>query len=441
MRAPVVDRAHPRHVRDAPEVSRDRIAEALGRWQARELRLARNFRECAGLTPQELEDIYQDTVLVLLDRRYESEEHLRNALHAGLKMRALRCHSKELRREEITNGLQASEYGDERDSPEHSALIREDRLIVAEFLAGLNTIEQRVFCLHAEGMRYRAIATTLGVDVNVARNAERACERRREHFQLLYDTGRLCRFRASTIKALQGGQATSDALAGSALAHLERCATCRAEHRTNAKRLRLRFQDQAAVLLPTPAFLSRASRLVNYLGVRARVFQHRLTVNAMPISSPDIRERSIALLAGGGAAGKVAVGAASVALIAGAVGATHALDHDPSRHLHHVGSPASNVHPSGLAGTLQPRVQADVHRDSNISHEASKPKRAGHVVPLGQNLPGKVVSLHAPHPIGPRQYELSKLKRLSLPKDRAPLQQTSTQTRPLHQRGGGPFSP
>src|SRR5450759_1757780 len=57
----------------------------LGEWQQVELRIARAFAECRGLSTEQLEDLYQETVLALLPRRYESEEHLRNALRAGLK--------------------------------------------------------------------------------------------------------------------------------------------------------------------------------------------------------------------------------------------------------------------------------------------------------------------------------------------------------------------
>ena len=55
-------------------------------------------------------------------------------------------------------------------------------------------------------MQYRAIAPVLGIPVNEARNTARACERKRERFQLLYDTGRLCGYRAQTIQALQNGE-------------------------------------------------------------------------------------------------------------------------------------------------------------------------------------------------------------------------------------------
>ena len=66
-----------------------------------ELRIARGFGECKGLTAQELEDIYQDTVMVLLQRRFATEKHLRDALRSGLKYRALNFHRDEGNRAEI----------------------------------------------------------------------------------------------------------------------------------------------------------------------------------------------------------------------------------------------------------------------------------------------------------------------------------------------------
>jgi hypothetical protein len=78
-----------------------------------------------------------------------------------------------------------------------------------------------VFWLIADGMRYRAIASALEIPVKRTRNASRSCERKRERFQPLYDTGRLCGYSAATIQALQGGEVTSEEVARRAFAHLE----------------------------------------------------------------------------------------------------------------------------------------------------------------------------------------------------------------------------
>jgi RNA polymerase sigma factor (sigma-70 family) len=345
------------------------------------LRIARGFGECRGLATPELEDIYQDTVEVLLKRRYASELHLRNALRAGLKHRSLHFHEREGRRAEIrsesTPTLQAPEL-ERQDDTERAALIRQDRLVVTEFLAELTPIEQRVFWLLAEGMKYRQIAKVLNLEGKDAHKAERSCEKKRGQFQVLYEAGRLCGYRAATIQALQAGQATSEELAGRAFAHLESCASCRAEHRTNARRLRLRFQGQAKILLPVPTFLHRLGWLAR-LDVKARVLLHRIAADGMPLGTGGVRERGAALLAGGGAAAKAAMTVATVAVIAGGTIATKALDHKPTQHHHHAttrvaaGEPSHPVAaepaatPPVLRATSQPqRKQARVqHRQAS----------------------------------------------------------------------------
>ncbi len=206
--------------------------------------MARGFRECWGMSLKQLEDVYQDTVLALLGRRYVNEEHLRNALRAGIKHRALNLHRNERRHWEILNEHASqirafAQADDAQREPERTALIHQDRLIVIEFLAELTELERRVFALFADGMRYAAIAAALSIDPNRARKAARAFERKRARFQLLYEAGRLCGFRAGTIAAMQLGQAMGSELAQRALAHLEHCAQCRDDHATNVKRLRL----------------------------------------------------------------------------------------------------------------------------------------------------------------------------------------------------------
>jgi DNA-directed RNA polymerase specialized sigma24 family protein len=339
-----------------PGLAPEYVGEVLGQWQRPELRIARGFGECKGLTAQELEDIYQDTVEVLLARRYASELHLRNALRAGIKHRALHFHSNEGRRSEILReGIATFDVSERtgQDSTERAALIREDRLVVAEFLTELSPVEQRVFWLMAEGMKYRLIAKVLSIETNAARNAARSCERKREHFQLLYDTGRLCGYRAATIHALQAGESTSEELASRAFAHLESCASCRAEHQTNARRLRRRFQGQAAILLPVPAFLHQLGWLAR-LDAKARMLQHRLAPDGLPMGPGGVRERAAALVAGAGAATKLAAGVATVAVIAsGTIGATHVLDHKPAPHRHQAAArPAVTESPRSAASQL-----------------------------------------------------------------------------------------
>jgi DNA-directed RNA polymerase specialized sigma24 family protein len=300
--------------------------------------------ECRGLSKEQLEDIYQETTLALYSRPYDSEEHLRNALRDGIKKRALRLHRDEHRHGQIrarsAPGLRLmAETREEQTAPEPAVLAKEDRLIALEFKTELDEDEQRVFAWLVEGLQYRAVASVLNIPVNEARNTARSCERKRERFQLLYDTGRLCGYRAQTILALQNGEATSEVLAERAFAHLESCGHCRLEHRTNAKRLRRSFRDQAAALLP-PVFIGHLGWL-SRLGLRARLLLHRLGIDTVPVGQGGVRERAVALLAGGGVGAKVAVGVVTVGVLAGGAVATHVLEQSPSPHRHHVARSAA----------------------------------------------------------------------------------------------------
>jgi RNA polymerase sigma factor (sigma-70 family) len=348
----------------APTVSRARVGDALGDWQRGELRLARSFAECRGLCHEQLEDIYQDTAVVLLARSFHSEEHLRNALRWGIKRRALHLHRDERRRGEIlaqrAPELQIAAEGREQEhAPELAAILVQDRLIVAEFMSDLSELEQRVFRLEAEGLGYRAMAPILCVEVNDARKAFRECERKRARFQLLHDTGRLCGYRSHTIQALLSGEGASERLARGAWAHVARCAHCRADHRTNARRLRHSFQEHAAALLPIPAFAGHASWLTR-LDVRLRTIQERLFGLGSPPGSGALRDGAIATLASGGAAVKIAAaGATVVALAGGTIGATHELQIHSRPH-HHPRAAHSAVARSSVQGavTAPPTLRA-----------------------------------------------------------------------------------
>jgi RNA polymerase sigma factor (sigma-70 family) len=153
------------------------------------------FRECQGLTPEQVEDLYQDTVLVLLERAFQSEEHLRNALRFGIRRRALHVHRDRRRRGEIlfenaATIMRVVEDTQRQTWPEEAALQSGDVTIVSDFASELDALERRVFALMADGMGYRAIARRLGISVNNARQAYRSYERKRQRFQLLYDAGR-----------------------------------------------------------------------------------------------------------------------------------------------------------------------------------------------------------------------------------------------------------
>jgi RNA polymerase sigma factor (sigma-70 family) len=371
-----------------------RIGEILGAWRPVELRIARGFPECRGLAGEQLEDLYQETALALLTQPYASEGHLRNALRHGIKHRALNLHRDERRHARILAQSapsleRAAESHGSQAGPEDAALRDEDRLIVGEFLTELDAVEQRVFWLIAEGMRYRAIAAALAIPVNEARNACRSCERKRERFQLLYDTGRLCGYRAATIRTLQNGQLTSEELARRAFAHLEHCARCRAEHNTNAHRLRRTFHGQAQALLPLPALLRLG--WLRHPWLRARPHAQRALARCASAAQGGggVRERATAVLGAGGVGAKLTAGAITVAVVAGgAIGATHALEHHTGRAHHHTAAPPEttrtmdlNREPLAPQGTWPDgksgRSRSSVHVAASRGQTASARSGAG----------------------------------------------------------------
>jgi len=94
-----------------------------------EVRIARGFAECKGLSTEQIEDLYQETALMLLERTYPSEEQLRNALRIGIKHRALHSHRDERRHAEILdeNATQIqllAQTPENEQSPEHLTLAR-----------------------------------------------------------------------------------------------------------------------------------------------------------------------------------------------------------------------------------------------------------------------------------------------------------------------------
>jgi DNA-directed RNA polymerase specialized sigma24 family protein len=425
-----------------PGLSSEQVGQALGEWQERELLVASRFPECRGLVAEQLEDIYQETTEMLLGRRFHNEEHLRNSLYAGIKHRARHLYRDERRRDAILQErgarLHVADGDTDQVTPERAALLKEDRWIVAEFAAELSEDERRVFGWLAEGMKYRGIAAALGWEVNRARNAARSCERKREQFQLLHDTGRLCGFRAATIHAMQAGEATSDELAARAFAHLEGCAHCRAEHRTNARRLRRTFQGQAAALLPFPAIVGRLGWL-SRAALRARMLQHRLMPDGSPIGPGGARERAAALLAGSGAAAKVAATVATVAVIAGGtVVATSGQSHTAPRRSHPT--------PASAAPAARPNTTVS-HPTATRLVSPTKPRRAAahRTGRRGRFAPGHAVIRHprpSPATSASAQREPGGFAYLGVPTtSSAPIQPAHTARASGGQSGGGPFSP
>jgi hypothetical protein len=330
-----------------------------------------------------------------------------------------------------------AEAREEQSAPEPAVLAKEDRLIALEFKTELTESEQHVFAWLVEGLQYRAVASVLNIPVNEARNTARSCERKRERFQLLYDTGRLCGYRAQTIQALQNGQSTSEELAERAFAHLESCAHCRLEHKTNARRLRRSFRDQAAALLP-PVLIGHFGWLTR-LGVRARLQLHRLGIDTAPVGQGGVRERAVALLAGGSVGAKVAAGVVTVSVIAGGAVATHVLEQNPAPRRHHAPPSAAASHgPAASAEQLLSALPAEPlstssHRSVHTStrpHHASPRRalgtahRAGRTSTAGQREPGGFAYLGVP------------------------TEAAGARSEPAHvasasegQSGGGPFTP
>ena len=113
------------------------------------------------------------------------------------------------------------------------------------------------------------------------------------------------------------------------------CAACRAQHNTNALKLKAAFMAHAAALAPLPLLTGRLPFIAR-LGLRARNLAARLVPHTIQTPGGGVlRERAVTLLATGGAAGKLAAGAAAVAVIAGGtIGATKrtATPHLASRH-------------------------------------------------------------------------------------------------------------
>jgi hypothetical protein len=296
---------------------------------------------------------------------------------------------------------------------------------VLEFIAELTPSERHVYALEAEGMRYRAIAPVLGVEVNEARRVSRSLASKRQRFQLLYDTGRMCGYRAPTIRGLIAGAASSEALAQAAFAHLESCARCRAEHRTNAGRLRVSFQERAAALLPLPALAGHLGLLAR-LDLRARSLTHRWLPGLSGGAGTGVRERAITAAAGSGVAAKLAAAGATVAVIAGGTLGASA-PHSRPRH-------SDAAHPIGAARSA-----------SAASSPAPAVASARMRVPVPSPAIRETPSTHATAP-APAQVGFAFL---GLPADGAPASararmastRSPQRSRVLPQNGGGPFSP
>jgi hypothetical protein len=408
-----------------------RVAQLLDAWRTGELE--RSTREWRTLSYAELEDLYSETTILLLARRYRNEGQLRHALRKGMQYRALTAYNTALRHREIIaesgqgmSALLAARSAEE--TPEKLALARQDELLLNELVRELTPFQRQVFEHASHGEKYKKIATTLGVPTAQARSATRACQSKGKTFLRLYESGRLCGYRTETIKAIQQGQSTSEQLAELAIAHLESCPQCRAEHRTNGARLRSRFNEQATALMP-PALIVRWSLFTQ--GSRGRALTRFLPDTTA--GREVLRERAGTLIAGGVGAKLAVTALLSVAVVAGGIGAIHVLEHHPQAHAERHAPVVSSrgIEAEDQAGSLyRPQAQTRV----STSTRRTQHRRARHSVPLhstasnresgsrGQSEPGGFgqpgIVVEAPRP--------------------APAPEPTT---PAEQRGGGPFSP
>ena len=328
-------------------------------------------------------------LLALLRLPYYNEKHLCDALREGIKKRALNLHRDERGHEKIladnAPAIHAAQQARSADqTPEQLALAREDRLLITQSPSyGPN--EMHVFWLVTEGMGYDRIAKILKIEANEARNTVAACERKRERFQKLHDSGRLCGYRAATIKALLEGQAASPELVGLAVAHVARCARCQAEHETNAKRLRRVFEEQAAALIP-PAFTTHLGWLTRS-SIQSRTLAQRLYPDWFSVGQGGARERAADVPGGRRRERQTSRRIATVAVIAGAgITATHALEHHQRHPHHHPAASATNLAratlPVELALPSLPAPAGTAVLPHESRHAAARHRGApGHVVP------------------------------------------------------------
>jgi RNA polymerase sigma factor (sigma-70 family) len=306
------------------------VPTLLARWRSRELRVAHSFKECNRATPAELEDLLDNTTLALLDKHYDTEEHLRAALRRGIKMRALRLHRDRVAHHNTLEKAAHAQHADQdtrawEQDPHHTLIAQEDDLLIREFLAELTPTERNVFTLVAEGRSWRAIATHLGLPENQARNTVRACERKRARFLTLYETGRLCGYRSQTITALLNKHHTSALALHQALTHLRYCRTCQAQHHTTEAQLRAAFDRRALALLPLPALPhtnpGSFDRLYGFLTRHARLLR---------TPQAGIRDRLIETVTGARTVGEITAGVLSATVLAaGTITTKHPTHHHP----------------------------------------------------------------------------------------------------------------
>ena len=365
-------------------------AELLCDRRKREIALAKSYRECQGLTTDQLEDLFQDTAIALLARPFQNAEHLYRALRDGMKRRALFAHRTERSRRGIRArralDIQKLAHAQANESdPERILLASEDKYLIEEFATELSPSEQRLLWLTAEGVSTRRLAKAMGVSAEELYATKVTYERKRENYTLLYSTGRLCGIRSGTIARLKEHQTTSPQLAERAIAHLQNCPRCRAEHQITAQRLRHTLEQKAAALIPLPAILTHASLLTRLLSRIKHPARYHQKISQLHAN--QTHTRLAMMLANTSTTTRLAAPVAATLLAAGAIGATHALTQTTS-HPHQ--PPTTTLPPVvGYPPAIPDRVaRATLAFTPHLNNTKPQPPTVTHSYPFG---PGHIL--------------------------------------------------
>ena len=215
----------------------------LGEWQAqRAPRIARRFPECRGLSaraarghlPGDARGVARQT----LPPRGASAQR---ATWASSTVHCI-CTATSAGEGDPRSKTRRATARDGRASakvstrPERAALLHEDHLIVAEFLAELSEVERCVFGWLAEGMQYRGDRVALrGIEVNARAKPRARASESASTSSCSTTRGDYAGFAPRRSARCRPAKRQATELAARAFAHLEGCAHCRAEHKTNAR--------------------------------------------------------------------------------------------------------------------------------------------------------------------------------------------------------------
>lgn len=125
---------------------------------------------CLGMSPDQAEDVIQDTFLRLVRHRFDDEanDNLRAWIFRVAHNLSMDVHRSQVRcssaSDEETRTV-IREHVDPRPSPEQQVLLDERMKHFEDAFAQLTPKQRQCVLLRAEGFRYREIALTLGVSV------------------------------------------------------------------------------------------------------------------------------------------------------------------------------------------------------------------------------------------------------------------------------------